>query len=159
MFEPDENVIVGTPTAAGSYLFTLELGGASPATTLQFSGNVGAVSQACVIGPVPAGLPAGKSGTFYDEELSPSTACVQAGDSTQVYKWTLTGNPAWLTFPQGQTSAMGAGVALLGTAPTVAVPTTYTFTLMFQANQSAVTPNDGNDSSSVAINYTLTISP
>ncbi len=107
MFEPDENVIVGTPTAAGSYLFTLELGGASPATTLQFSGNVGAVSQACVIGPVPAGLPAGKSGTFYDEELSPSTACVQAGDSTQVYKWTIDREPGVADLPPGADQCHG----------------------------------------------------
>ena len=110
------------------------------------------------MGPVPR-VACGQERHLYDEEFSPSTACVQAGDSTQVYKWTYEREPGVADLSQGQTSAMGAAVALFGTAPTVAVPTTYTFTLMFQANQSAVTPNDGNNSSSVAINYTLTISP
>ena len=164
-FPPDEDVIKGTPSGpAGVYSFTLQLissvpGAVNPVASLPFQGNVSASSGSCVIGPVPGGLPGGTSGSDYDEELWPSTGCVQVGDSAQVYQWTLSGNPAWLTFPQGQTSAMGAAVALLGTAPTVAVPMTYTFTLMFQANQSAVTPNNGNTASSGAITYTLTISP
>jgi hypothetical protein len=134
-------------------------GAMNPVASLPFAGNVAPASPTCVIGPAPGGLPAGSSGNGYDVELFPSTACVQAGDSARVYKWTISGNPPWLTFSQGQTTAMGYAVPLLGEAPTVASPTTYNFTLMFQANQSAVTPNDGNNASSGAINYTLTINP
>jgi hypothetical protein len=144
MFEPDENVIDGTPTAAGTYNFTLELGGTSPATTLPFSGNVIASSGNCVIGPVTA--PPATSGEDYGVTLFASAPCTSPStDNPALYSWSISGNantglglaPAdqhtsanelfgKVTTPSGGTDVITITFTNANTSPSTAAMVTYT---------------------------------
>ena len=121
----NDGTITGTPTASGSYTFTVEAGFMSLRATKTYTVTIAAAQPAYTLTITKTSLASGTVNTAYSDTLT-----AQLSGGSYAITWAATGLPSWLT--------LNAYTGALTGTPTAAG--NYTFTVTAYAGQYSSSP-------------------